>query len=229
MGDTVGIIIGAVMTVLIFSYLLGDNILYRWALAILVGSAAGYGLAIAIRFVWTEWISVAIAGSGATFDLVYVIPLLLGSLLIFKGFPPTRLLARLSILGNIPLGFLVGVGAAVAVAGALTGTLLPQVLATGQALRIDTGVLGIVEGIIVILATVAVLLYFRARPQETTPGAEPTENPGAQRVRMAGRFFLFVGLGAAFAGAISSALTALVIRLWHLADLLGQLTSLLGG
>ncbi|MBN1246298.1 MAG: hypothetical protein JXC32_01510 [Anaerolineae bacterium] len=229
MGDTLGLIIGAVMTILIFSYLLGDNILYRWALAILVGSAAGYALGIAIQFVMTEWISVAIASTGGSFAVTYAVPLLLGSLLIFKGFPPTRLLARLSVLGNIPLGYLVGVGAAVAVAGALTGTLLPQMLATGQALRLDAGVLGIVEGLIVMLATITVLLFFTARPKEAAPTTEETAKSWRQRIQGVGKVLLFVGLGAALAGAISSALTALVIRLWHLADLVGQLTPLLGG
>jgi hypothetical protein len=229
MGDIITVIVGAVMTVLIFSYLLSDNRLYRWALAILVGSAAGYALAIAIRFVATEWIAEAISNTDATFSLIYMVPLLLGSLLIFKGFPPTGLLARLSRIGNIPLGYLVGVGAAVAVSGALTGTLLPQVLATGQALQPAAGVLGIVEGIIVIVATISTLLFFKAHPQKPMPVAEQGSTPWLRPIQQVGRIFLFVGLGAAFAGAISSALTALVIRLWHLADLLSQLTSLSGG
>jgi hypothetical protein len=221
------------MTILIFSYLLRDNILYRWALAILVGAAAGYAMGIATRFVITEWIVVAIdAGSAdATYSFLYMVPLLLGSLLIFKGFPPTRLLVRLSVIGNIPLGYLVGVGAGVAVSGALTGTLLPQVIATGQAINWDTGIVGLVEGILVALATIAVLLFFTARPQKPAPASLPAQatRPWKQRIEGLGQFFLMIGLGVAFAGAISSALTALVIRLWHLADLFDQVTSLLGG
>jgi hypothetical protein len=230
MGDTVSVVIGAVITILIFSYLLRDNVLYRWALAILVGAAAGYAMGIAARFVVIEWIAVAIDAGDATYSFLYMVPLLLGSLLIFKGFPPTRLLVRLSVIGNIPLGYLVGVGAGVAVSGALTGTLLPQILATGQALRWDADLLGVVEGITVIIATLSVLLYFTARPEKPAPAPLPTEaKPWKQHLDRVGRFFLMVGLGAAFAGAISSALTALVIRLWHLVDLLGQASSVWGG
>ena len=227
MGETVGLIIGAVMTVLIFSYLLGDNALYRWALAILVGSAAGYALGVAIQFVLTQWVLVALSSADATLNWVYVVPLLLGSLLVFKGFPPTRILGRIAVLGNMPLALLVGVAAAVAVSGAITGTLIPQVLATGQTFTLDAGFLGLVQGLIVIIATISVLLFFTARPQPQTPQDEAASfwQTFGQRT---GRFFLTVGLGAAFAGAISSALTALVIRLWHLADLLAQLMSLLG-
>ena len=55
MGDILGLIVGAVVTLLIFSYLLGDNVLYRWALALLVGTAIGYTTGIAIQYIWNEW------------------------------------------------------------------------------------------------------------------------------------------------------------------------------
>ena len=40
--DRVATIAGAVLTILIFSYLLGDNFLYRIAIHIFIGAAAAY-------------------------------------------------------------------------------------------------------------------------------------------------------------------------------------------
>ena len=47
--DTAGLVVGAVLTLLIFSYLLGDNPLYRLTLHIFVGALVGYSLGIVLR------------------------------------------------------------------------------------------------------------------------------------------------------------------------------------
>lgn len=227
MVNIIGLLVGAVITLMIFSYLLGDNALYRWALALLVGAAAGYALAIALRYVWAQWVQPALVGGGDPLSrLQYVVPLILGSLLLLKGFPPTRFLGRVSVIGNISLAYLVGVGAAVAVSGALVGTLIPQVMATGGGLRLDRGVLGVVQGGIALLGTVVTLLYFSTRFKETKEGVPALFEAGIDRL---GRFFVVVALGSAFAGAVTSALTALTLRLWQLSDLVNQLLALAGG
>ncbi len=228
MEGLVTLIVGAVITLMIFSYLLGDNVLYRWALALLVGSAAGYALGVAVRFVLDEWIVQALVDQTAAGDLTYAVPLLLGSLLLLKGFSPTRLLGRISVIGNISLGYLVGVGAGVAVSGALLGTLIPQVLATGQAVRINVGVLGIIQGVIIALGTILTLLYFSATLREREDDVE-SRPVGSRLIQGAGRFFLIFALGAAFSGALTSGLTAMVLRLWQLADLVNRLIAPFGG
>ena len=73
--DPLGLIIGALLTLIIFSYLLRDNQLYRWALALLVGTASGYATAIAIRFVVNEWISLALSGQETSLRFVYILVL----------------------------------------------------------------------------------------------------------------------------------------------------------
>lgn len=228
MGDLVTLIVGAVVTLMIFSYLLGDNVLYRWALALLAGSAAGYALGVAVRFVLNEWILQALVGQPGTEGLIYAVPLLLGSLLLLKGFSPTRSLGRISVIGNIPLGYLVGVGAGVAVSGAVLGTLIPQVLATGEAVQIDAGVLGIIQGVIIALGTILTLLYFSTTAREREDDIE-SRSTGARLIRGTGRFFLVFALGAAFSGALTSGLAAMVLRLWQLADLVSRLLAPFGG
>ena len=60
--------------------------------------------------------------------LLAFIPLVLGLLLLFKLSP------RTAHLGNPSMAFLVGVGAAVAIGGAVMGTLFPQTRASMNAL-----------------------------------------------------------------------------------------------
>ena len=137
-----GLIIGAVLTLLIFSYLLKDTILYQWALALLVGCGVGYGLGLAWHHILREWITHIIATTLLETNLFYIIPLILGAILLFKGFSPNKAFGRLAVLGNIPLAFLVGVGTATAVSGALVGTLIPQIVSTGDVLSWENGSLG---------------------------------------------------------------------------------------
>jgi len=227
MPEILGLIIGTIITLMIFSYLLGDNVLYRWALALLVGSAVGYATGIAVDFVWQQWITPALSNTDPATNLTYAAPLLMGSLLLLKGFPPVRFLGKISVLGNIPLGYLVGVGAGVAISGALTGSLIPQVLATGQGIRLDAGILELLQGVVVLISTLSVLLLFAARPK-TQPLERETPSLSQRSIRQLGGFFLVVGLGAAFAGAITSALTAMVIRLSQINDLADWLMSSVG-
>lgn len=227
MPEILGLIIGTIITLMIFSYLLGDNVLYRWALALLVGSAVGYATGVAVDFVWQQWITPALSNTDPATNLTYTVPLLLGSLLLLKGFPPVRFLGKISVLGNIPLGYLVGVGAGVAISGALTGSLIPQVLATGQGIRLDAGILELLRGVVVLISTLSVLLLFAVRPRAQLLESEKP-SLSQRSIRQLGGFFLVVGLGAAFAGAITSALTAMVIRLSQISDLADWLMSSVG-
>ena len=221
MQETLGIIVGAVLTLLIFSYLLGDNILYRWALALLVGSAIGFALGVAVDVV-RDWVAVSLGEQDPVLSIVYAFPLLLGLLLLLKGFSPAGFLGRMASVGNLALAYLVGVGAAVAISGALLGSLIPQVLATGEGVRADGGMLSILQGLVAALGTVLTLLYFTHRPRATRSGLEPSSWI-SRSVRALGGAFLVFGLGTAFAGAITSALTALVVRLSLIAELLRPL------
>lgn len=227
MEDILGLVVGTVLTLIIFSYLLGDNALYRWALALLVGSTAGYALGLAVREVLTNWILPALGSGSLEMGLAYIVPLLLGCLLLLKGFPPTRFLGRISVIGNIPLGYLVGVGAGVAVAGALMGTLIPQVLSTGEAVQIGDTWLGLVQGVLIVVGTIATLLAFTMRPRSLSDAM--ARRFGPRGVGIVGRTFLVVALGTVFSGAITSALTAMVLRLWQMAELFRQLIPMVGG
>jgi hypothetical protein len=222
-----GLIVGAVLTLLIFSYLLKDNILYRWALALLVGCGVGYGLGLAWHHILRAWILNALATSQLGNNFFYITPLILGTLLLFKGFTPNKAIGRLAVLGNIPLAFLIGVGTATAVSGALVGTLLPQITSTGDALNFEQGNLGIIQGLIIIFGTITTLLFFSSmikKQVESSEGKSPLK-----WITRIGQVFIVIALGFTFSSAFTSALTALILRLWNLSDLFRQLISFGGG
>ncbi len=192
--DIVGLVVGSLLTLLIFSYLLRDNVLYRWALALVVGVAVGYAAAVAVRFVSHEWTTQAAAGQIEVSSLATVLPLLLGCLLLFKGFTSSRLLGRLSIVGNIPLGYLVGAGAAVAVSGALMGTILPLTWATGEGVRLEHGILPLVQGAIALVATIVTLLVFSTTLRRS-PGVEAERKGWRHGLEQMGQALVAVALG----------------------------------
>jgi len=208
--ETAGLVVGAVLTLLIFSYLLGDNPLYRLALHLFVGALVGYSFGVVVRDVLLGML----LGQWLADPQAMLAPLVLGLLLLFKGFP------RVAYVGNIAVAFLVGVGAAVALSGALLGTLIPQVGATGRAMSLPSLLsfrAGLLDGLLIVVGTVCTLMAstFAAQKQRGLAGA------WGQIVRLAagiGRVFLIVALAVAFAGAVTASLSIFIGRLQYLID-----------
>ncbi len=122
--DLIAGFVAFLFTLLIFSYLIGDNPLFRIAVYIFVGVSAGYVASVAWRqVIWSDLFFPLITGTSAQKALL-TIPLILSALLLTKVSP------RLTQLGMPTMALLVGVSAAVAVGGAVTGTLFPQIGAT---------------------------------------------------------------------------------------------------
>ncbi len=218
--DIISLFLGVTMTLVIFSYLLGDNILYRWALAILVGGGVGYALGVTLRLFLFSWIAQLLTAPNPT---PYVVPLVLGGLLLLKWFPPSSFLGKLSSwFTNIPMAYLIGVGAGVTVSGALLGTLLPQVRATGASLTLTNVPWGPLQGVVVIIGTVAALTYFSPRLNQN----EGRRRPVVSQLQRFGRFFIVIALAVAFAGVITSGLTVWTERIW---GLLEQIRDVAGG
>jgi len=206
-----------VITIFILSYLFGDNILFRIAIYLFVGAAAGYVAAVAC----TEVLYPALVQpvlSGVVFaDLTQAIrvgfPLLGSLLLLFKIFP------RLSHLGQLPMAYLVGVGAAVTIGGAVLGTLLPQVSATFNGFDLSSaGTSGVdtafmfFNGMFILLGVVGTLAYFHFGATQK-PDGTVRRNPLVNILAWIGRVFIAVTFGVLFAGVYMAALTALIERM----------------
>lgn len=216
--DLAGTLVAVVLTLMVFSYLLGDNLLYRLAEHIFVGVAIGYAVVVAFHTVLASKLfrpMVKATGEGDWQQLLLLsIPLVLGLLLLLKPLRPTRW------LGNLSLAFLLGVGAALAISGALLGTLLPQLNATADVThytaRWGTG-LGLFSGFVVLIGTIGVLLHF-----QFNTGQEGR----LSRIRDAlvrgwggvGRWFILIAFSAILATTFVSRLSLLVSRIQFLLD-----------
>ncbi|HTP08065.1 MAG TPA: hypothetical protein VMP08_07440 [Anaerolineae bacterium] len=198
-----GLIIGAVFTFLVLTYLIGDNVLFRLAVYILIGAGAAYAAVVVIIDVLWPGIQEALARAAARdFSLLIIeaIALLLGVMVWFKASP------RLAWVGNIPMGYLIGVGAATVLGGAIIGTLGPQIVAAGAPVTSPSG--GQPNAILTIIAAVGTIVtllsfgYYRVG-----------RNSPFQLVNITGRrFFLMIGLGAIFALVFMASVTLLYDR-----------------
>ncbi len=212
--DLLGTLVGLVLTLFVFSYLLGDNAVFRFTIHLFVGVSAGLAAAVALRNVVVPHLLLPVMDFSEPLEWLWsFLPFLLGLLLLAKLSP------RLSRLGNVSTAFIVGVGAAAAVGGAVLGTLFPQVAAATSLLDLNayladpflsTGFGAFFNRVIAVLGTVAALVYFHfgARPRPGGYERNRLIEIGAQ----IGQVFIAVTFGVLFSGVFMAALAALVNR-----------------
>ena len=210
--DLVWMLVSFVLTILVFSFLLGDNPIFRLVLAILVGTTAGYLAVVLIQQVISpKLLRLIMSGN----YILAAVPLILCFLLFMKLFP------RFSRVGNISMAFLVGAGAAVVIGGAVFGTLVTQVSASisqfssWDMLGKGDGLIDFFEAGLIFLGTIASLLYFQFTLRQKKDGTA-TQPVWFYSIRTVGKFFIVITLGAMFAGVFSASITALVQRLAYL-------------
>jgi beta-lactamase regulating signal transducer with metallopeptidase domain len=213
MNDAIGLIIGFILTLLIYSYLIGDNPLFRLAVHILVGVSGAYAGVVVLRQVILPVFARLAANPASINSLLWLVPILLALLLILQRLP------GFSWLGDNALALLVGVGSAVALVGAITGTLLPQILDFGS--QTETGP---IEGIIVAALTVCVLLAFYFTGRKTADGVwqRPVWLRGIVPI---GKAVLTITFGFLFAAILSTSLILLTERIDFYFTLIKQLLS----
>ncbi len=228
--DFIGALVGFTLTLMVFSYIFGDNLLFRLALNVFIGVAAGYAAVVAwYNVIWPQLMLPLISGTQSE-RLFALFPLALSGILLLK------LSTRLPHFFNVAMAYLVGVGVAAAIGGAVLGTLFPQVGATINLFDIQAasaasaaGGPPLVEqlgrGAVILVGTLASLIYFhygaRSRPGEPTKRPEWLESLG-----WVGQVFIAITFGTLFAGVYSAALTALIERLHFLGDVIFSLAGL---
>jgi hypothetical protein len=208
--DQIGLIAGFVCTLLIFSYLLGDNFLYRLAIYAFAGITAGYVTVVTVEGVILPWFRGTFS-SGDPFALAFgALPLVLGIMLLLKS------LNRSPRLGNIALAVLVGVGAAVGLVGAISGTLLPVMRDTVDTLRpaqsSETGV-ALFNGFIIVGGVMCTLVYLGRIARRGPDGKPARPRLFGRVIGGLGQGFVVIALGALYGGAILTGLTILSERL----------------
>ncbi|MFZ3069888.1 MAG: hypothetical protein WA110_02030 [Anaerolineaceae bacterium] len=214
--------IGIVLTVLVFSYILGDNFFFRIALYVLVGVSTGYTAAVLIFKVIIPRLITPLQQVGTPAFLLSLVPLILCVLLILMLIP------RTVKAGTLPLAFLVGIIAAISIAGISRGTLAPQLLSIVN--RFSPTLLQqgtqpdwakIVEAVAILLGVVAVLFFFQH--QTSRKASDGSRGGLIEGLSSVGQIFIGITFGMLFVGFYSTALTALISRITWVKDFLIQL------
>jgi hypothetical protein len=210
--DLIWTVVGFLLTLMMLSYIFGDNVLFRLASYLFVGVSAAYvALTLIVQVISPKLFTPLVFGTLAE-KVVAVVPLILGMLLVMKLSP------RLARLGNLSMAYLIGVSAAVMVGGVVLGSLIPQIVATTNAFDLQSAVKNgtnpffqLVDGLYIAAGTIATLMFFyfgaKSRPNTT-----PERSQLVSILAKAGQVFIGITLGAVFAGVYAAALAALIER-----------------
>jgi len=199
MTELAGLIIGIALTLFIYSYVVGDNPLYRISVHLLVGVSAAYAVVVVVRqLLLPIWRQVQ-ANPTAPESVIWLVPILFVLMLLARRLP------SVSWLGNTTLALLVGVGAAVALLGSLTGTLWPQI--------VDVQPTSPFQGAVVAVLTVCTLLAFQFTALRPRSSGAWQPAMWQRSITAVGRIVLTVTFGALFATLISTGLILLAERL----------------
>jgi len=225
--DLIGTFLGFLFTLLVFSYLFTDNPFFRFTLHLFIGVAAGYAAAVA----WHSVIKPKLIGpliTGTTQErLLTILPLLLCILMLMKISPKT---AR---FGNPAMAYLVGIGAAAAIGGAVFGTIFPQIRGAINTFDIEAArqagldpIRQLANSLVMLLGTLTTLLYFHFGTL-SKGGQLGQRNRVISILGIVGQGFVAITFGAMFAGVYTATITALIERLnflWSLLELFGVLS-----
>lgn len=209
--------LGLILTLLIFSYLIGDNPLFRLTIYLFIGVSSGYAAAVVWHSVLSPRLSQLTLGDPVQL-LLGGLPFLLGLTLVAKLSP------RTAGLGGFAMALLVGVGAATALSGAVVGTLIPQSRAAMDAF-VPLTVTRLLEGGLMLGGTVLTLAYFQFSASRAADGSVK-RNVIFEILAWGGRVFIAITFGVLFAGVYMAALTAMLERLSAIINFLKPLFGL---
>ncbi len=216
--ELIGGVVGLVLTLLIFSYLLGDNALFRLAIHIFIGVAAAFAFLVAwYNVLWPQLFQPFWSWNRDWKTLILlIVPLLLSVLLLMK------VTGRWSGLGSPIMAYLAGIGVAAALGGAILGTFIPQSLASVNLFdHSSLTVAGqinwfeLFNAVIILVGTVTTLAAFHFGAKVQSPKSTPQIPKRAgwiETMAKTGQFFIAITFGALFAGIYLASLSALVER-----------------
>jgi hypothetical protein len=220
--EIISAFIGLILTLMVFSYLIGDNLLFRIAIYLFIGSASGYAAAVVWHYVLMPKLFEPMTDPAQL--LLLIVPLILSISLLAKLSP------RISWIGDFAMAVLVGVGAATAIGGALIGTLIPQAQAAMNGLDFRTAstssgaLYKVIEGFVMLAGTSLTLVYFQFGAKQASDGSVK-RNAIVEILAWLGRIFIAITFGVLFAGVYMAALTAMIERL---SSIINFVKSLLG-
>lgn len=230
--NNLGVAVGFLLSLFLFSFIVRDNFLSRLAQYLLVGASLGYGAVLAWRNVlWPRLfvplliqirggdVAAFFAANAPTFSTMTWMPLLLGLLLWIAGvdylrYPPPReaggYRAWVRFLGVLPVALMAGTGLGVGVAGAIQGTLVPQFRRAAQIGFLPSASLNLLlVGLLTLLISGGALVHLQIG-EETDPARRLPWL--VQSWRWIGQRALWLAAGVIFARLVMARFSLLIAR-----------------
>lgn len=213
LGELIGIWIAAILTFMIFSFLYKDNPVFKLGEHIFLGFAVGYGWCI---YYWNDIFPQAIQPvfypePGAGRNYLVLIPIVLGTFIIL------RIVPNLSWLSRISFALYVGGFAGIAIPNVITGTFLPQLVATLAPIGPDASA-AIAQIILLVGVFCTVVFFFFSLEHTGFVG----------KIGRVGVLFIMVAFGASFGYTVMARVSLLIGRFQFLIRDWVQ-TAILGG
>lgn len=174
-----GVLLGAALTLMCYSFVYRDNLFFKLAEHMLVGVTIGYTLAVGLKTLRDSLIIPFIGG-----ELLLIIPLITGLLLF------TRLTPKYAHLSRWGIAIMAGVGSGVAVRTSVGIMIIPQILLASKPLSAADPVKSLNQ-LIILLGLISVLVFFVF----TFLGRKSVSTVGRL-----GRYFLMTTFGVVIAG-----------------------------
>jgi len=207
----IGELAALVLTVLVFTYLLRDfvpqrladvvTLPYRLAVYLFAGLSAGFVALATFDGAVAPWLQTIQQPEGPLVLLAQLVPLILALALLLPARVPV-----VNTVRRLALAFLIGAGAAVALVGAVSGTIIPLTLQAGR----DVGE-NLLPGAILLVGVICTLVYFQYSARRTADG-QIRQNFLVRVLRAAGSVFIAITFGTLYAAAISSTLIVFTER-----------------
>jgi len=194
--EQAGTWVAALVTLIVLAAAFGERRLFGVAQHLLAGLLTGLLVVLAIREVLLPRLIEPVVADPTRLDLW--LAMVLVAILVAAPLVPPRIAA-------LPVGILVAGTAALALAGAVTGTLIPQIAA--GVISLDGTPAGALGGAIALVLAALVLVAFLHGAPRTRIGAQ---------IAVTGRWLLLAGLGGFLGFLAMSRLALLVDRLTFL-------------
>ncbi len=213
-GLYVGTLLATVLTLAIFSRVWQTNGAFRLAEHLLLGLVAGYIAAVALRSVLAPGLLLPLLNDPTGEPGRWLVLLLIGLLALRFARRP-----GLAAIGLLPAALLAGALAALAMAGAARGTLVPQILAAGQFRYLPAPAVAanLLATVLAVLTTVSVLVYFQQRWRQPHPDdADLWSEQLLAGLGKLGYLAVMLAFGALLASTAGARLTLLIDRVQYL-------------
>jgi hypothetical protein len=195
--ETIGIWLGAFLTLCIFSFLYKDNPFYKLAEHIFVGISAGYWATLEYHNVFRPNLWDPLTREGR---LLLIVPFIMGLLLF------SRFTKRFSWLSRWPMALIIGIYAGITIVGYGSGDLILQIHANLLPLWTDNWLTSLNNILLTVGVITGLIYFFFSKEHKGALGA------GAR----IGIWFLMISFGASFGYTVMSRMSLLIGRVYFL-------------